>query len=149
MDKKKIFFMKSFNDKKWNKGPVFLYRWRAPAFQEGGINRKVVSREVCMPVLPVNRNQAKRVRLDKYKRCGNHQVIEMTVDGHLVNDGSFMGKAAGCLVLVVGKKIMEISPGCSTDQKNQEQETRQQLLYVSFCVHNCLRGSKIIFSCMN
>jgi hypothetical protein len=88
-----------------------------------------------MPVLPVNRNQAERIRLDKYKRCGYHQVIKMTVDSHFVNNGSFMGKTAGCLVFVVGKKIVEIGPGRSADQKNQEQETSQQLLYVPFCVH--------------
>ena len=56
-----------------------------------------------MPVLPVNGNQAGHVRLNKYKGCGNHQVVEMTVDSHFVNDSSFMGKTAGSLVLVVGK----------------------------------------------
>jgi hypothetical protein len=88
-----------------------------------------------MPVLPVNSNQADSVRLIKYKRCSNHQVVEMTVDGHFVNDSSFMGKTAGSLVFVVGKKIVEIGPGRSTDQKNQEQEPSQQFLYVPFCIH--------------
>jgi hypothetical protein len=115
MDKKKIFFMKSFNDKKRNKEPLCSHRWRAPAFHEGGINRKTVTRKVCMPLLPVNGNQAECIRLNKYKGCGNHQVIEMTVDGHFVNNSSFMGKTAGSLVLVVGKKVVEISPGRSAD----------------------------------
>ncbi len=68
-----------------------------------------------MPLLPVNGNQAECIRLNKSKGCGNHQVIEMTVDGHFVNDSSFMGKTAGSLVLVVGKKVVEISPGRSAD----------------------------------
>ena len=53
-----------------------------------------------------------------------------------------MGKTAGCLVFVVSKKVVEIGPGRSTDQKNQEQETSRQLLYVSFCVHKLFARTK-------
>ena len=66
----------------------------------------------------------------------------MTVDDHLVNNGSFMGKTTGCLVFMVGKKVVEIGPGRSTDQKNQEQETSRQFLYVLFCVHKLFARTK-------